>query len=77
MDYNDVRPLFKSIEMEQDEKKLSLAETKGGSPSPGEDKGSFSIYFEQFFGRLTVPIWGQRGFNAMFAVSSVDLAAVL
>ena len=28
VDYNDVRPKFKSIEMEQDEKKLSAAETK-------------------------------------------------
>lgn len=28
MDYNDVRPKFKDIEMEQDEKKLTAAETK-------------------------------------------------
>ena len=45
VDYNDVRPKFKSIEMEQDEKKLSAAETKEALLHP-ERIRDFSIYFK-------------------------------
>lgn len=74
VDYNDVRPQFKAIESEQDEKKLSAAENKQALLHP-ERIREISQYilnnFRQKTHRLKV---GAKGFNAMFAVSSVDAA---
>lgn len=74
VDYNDVRPRFKSIEMEQDEKKLSAAETKEALLHPQRIQ-EISEYILNNFKIKThrVPV-GTKGFNAMFAVSSVDAA---
>ena len=74
VDYNDVRPRFKAIEQEQDEKKLSAAETKQALLHPdriAEITRYILDTFRQKTHRLQV---GSKGFNAMFAVSSVDAA---
>lgn len=74
VDYNDVRPQFKAYENEQDEKKLTAAENKEALLHP-ERIGEISQYilnnFKQKTHRLSA---GGKGFNAMFAVSSVDAA---
>lgn len=72
VDYNDVRPQFKSIESEQDLTKLSAAENKKALLHPiriAEISRYILDHFEQKTRRLT-----GKGFNAMFAVSSVDAA---
>jgi type I restriction enzyme R subunit len=74
VDYNDVRPQFKSIETEQDEKKLSAAENKKALLHPARIK-EVSQYILQNFRIKTHRNQGSnKGFNAMFAVSSVDAA---
>jgi type I restriction enzyme, R subunit len=74
VDYNDVRPQFKSIETELDEKKLSAAENKTALLHP-ERIRKISQYILQNFTLKTHRNQGSnRGFNAMFAVSSVDAA---
>jgi type I restriction enzyme R subunit len=74
VDYNDVRPQFKSIETEIDEKKLSAAENKKALLHPERIK-EISHYILQNFRIKTHRNQGSnKGFNAMFAVSSVDAA---
>jgi len=74
VDYNDVRPQFKSIETEIDEKKLSAAENKKALLHPARIK-EISQYILQNFKIKTHRNQGSnKGFNAMFAVSSVDAA---
>ncbi len=74
VDYNDVRPQFKSIETETDEKKLSAAENKTALLHPARIK-EVSQYILQNFRLKTHRNQGSnQGFNAMFAVSSVDAA---
>ena len=74
VDYNDVRPQFKAIESEQDQKKLSAAENKQvllHSDRISEISQYILGHFRQKTHRLQA---GAKGFNAMFAVSSVDAA---
>src|SRR5690554_3010956 len=74
VDYNDVRPRFKDFETEQDEKKLSAAENKTALLHPARIK-EISEYILRNFNVKTHRIQGsKKGFNAMFAVSSVDAA---
>jgi len=74
VDYNDVRPQFKAIETEQDEKKLSAAENKLALLHP-ERIREVSEYILKNFRQKTHRLQpGAKGFNAMFAVSSVDAA---
>lgn len=74
VDYNDVRPMFKGIETEIDEKKLSAAENKTALLHPARIK-EISNYILQNFRIKTHRNQGSnKGFNAMFAVSSVDAA---
>jgi len=74
VDYNNVRPKFKDIEQEQDEKKLSAAENKKAFLHPARIK-EVSTYILQNFRIKTHRNQGSnKGFNAMFAVSSVDAA---
>jgi type I restriction enzyme R subunit len=74
VDYNDVRPQFKAIETEQDEKKLSAAENKQALLHP-ERIREISQYILNNFRQKTHRLQaGAKGFNAMFAVSSVDAA---
>ena len=74
VDYNDVRPQFKSIETEIYENKLSAAENKLALLHPERIK-EISQYILQNFRLKTHRNQGSnKGFNAMFAVSSVDAA---
>lgn len=74
VDYNDVRPKFKAIETEQDEKKLTAAENRQALQHP-ERIAEISQYILDNFRRKTHRLYGDnKGFNAMFAVSSVDAA---
>lgn len=72
VDYNDVRPRFKSIETEQDLEKLSAAENKELLRHPTRI-AEISTYILEHFMQKTHRQNG-KGFNAMFAVSSVDAA---
>ncbi|GEQ33616.1 type I restriction-modification system restriction subunit R [Marinilactibacillus psychrotolerans] len=74
VDYNDVRPTFKSIEMEQDEKKLSAAETKEALLHPIRIKEVSQYILNNFKVKTHRSHANRKGFNAMFAVSSVDAA---
>lgn len=74
VDYNDVRPKFKSIEMEQDEKKLTAAETKEALLHPERIKEISEYILNNFRVKTHRSHIGAKGFNAMFAVSSVDAA---
>jgi len=74
VDYNDVRPQFKAIESEQDEKKLSAAENKQALLHPDRIR-EISQYILNNFRQKTHRLQASaKGFNAMFAVSSVDAA---
>lgn len=74
VDYNDVRPRFKAIETEVDEQKLSAAENKQALLHPARIN-EISQYVLQNFRIKTHRNQGdKKGFNAMFAVSSVDAA---
>src|SRR5699024_1389106 len=74
VDYNDVRPHFKSLETELDEKKLSAAENRAALLHP-ERIREISQYILQNYRLKTHRNKGNnQGFNAMFAVSSVDAA---
>jgi len=74
VDYNDVRPQFQAIESEQDEKKLTAAENKQLLLHPDRIE-EISKYVLKSFKQKTHRLKGSgKGFNAMFAVSSVDAA---
>ncbi|WP_431511426.1 type I restriction endonuclease subunit R [Variovorax sp. DAIF25] len=78
VDYNDVRPQFKAIETEQDEKKLSAAENKQALLHPDRIR-EITQYILSNFRHKTHRLQAggyqaSKGFNAMFAVSSVDAA---
>lgn len=74
VDYNDVRPQFKAVETERDEKKLSAAENKQALLHP-DRICEISQYILNNFRQKTHRLQaGNKGFNAMFAVSSVDAA---
>jgi type I restriction enzyme R subunit len=74
VDYNDVRPQFKEIEVEQDEKKLSVAENKKALLHPARIKEISEYVLRNFRVKTHRNQGGSNGFNAMFAVSSVDAA---
>ena len=74
VDYNNVRPQFKDIECEQDEGKLSAFESKQALLHP-ERIAEVSRYILDNFRQKTHRMQaGKNGFNALFAVSSVDAA---
>lgn len=74
VDYNDVRPQFKALETEHDEVKLSAAENKKLLLHPDRIK-EISQYILQNFRIKTHRNQGNnKGFNAMFAVNSVEAA---
>jgi type I restriction enzyme R subunit len=74
VDYNDVRPQFRSIETEIDEKKLSAAENKKALLHPERIKEIAQYILQNFRIKTHRTQGGNKGFNAMFAVSSVDAA---
>ena len=74
VDYNDVRPKFKAIESEQDEKKLTAAENRQALLHP-ERVREISQYILKHYRQKTHRLRSSgTGFNAMFAVTSVDAA---
>lgn len=73
VDYNNVRPTFKALETEQDEMKLSSKEYKDLLLHPDRIK-EVSEYILKNFRIKTHRNMGNKGFNAMFAVSSVKAA---
>jgi type I restriction enzyme R subunit len=74
VDYNDVRPQFKAVESEQNEKKLSAAENKQALLHPDRIRGITQYILNNFRQKTHRLQTGAKGFNAMFAVSSVDAA---
>ncbi|MEX3620108.1 type I restriction endonuclease subunit R [Paenibacillus glucanolyticus] len=74
VDYNDVRPKFKTIEKEQDEKKLSAAENKEALLHPERIKEISQYILNNYRVKTHRLNANGKGFNAMFAVSSVDAA---
>lgn len=72
VDYNDVRPQFKSIETEIDEKKLTTAENKKAFLHPARIKEVSQYILKNFRIKTHRNQGTNKGFNAMFAVSSVD-----
>lgn len=74
VDYNDVRPKFKSYETEQNLEKLSAYETNQALLHP-ERLREIALYILSNFKRKTHRLNATgKGFNAMFAVSSVEAA---
>ena len=74
VDYNDVRPRFKNLETEKDEIKLNAAENQKLLLHPDRIK-EISQYILQNFRIKTHRTQGNnKGFNAMFAVNSVEAA---
>jgi len=74
VDYNSVRPHFKKIETEHDEQKLSAAENKSALLHPTRIKEISQYILDNFKIKTHRGIGTNTGFNAMFAVSSVDAA---
>ena len=74
VDYNDVRPQFQAIETEQDEKKLTAAENKQALLHPERIREITGYILKNFPLKTHRAHMGAKGFNAMFAVSSVDAA---
>ncbi len=74
VDYNAVRPQFKSIETEQDEQKLSAAENTRLLLHPERIKEVSQYVLQNFRIKTHRSAGNGKGFNAMFAVSSVEAA---
>ena len=74
VDYNDVRPQFKALETEKDPEKLTALEQKQAFLHPERIK-EISQYLLNNFKQKTHRLNATgKGFNAMFAVSSVETA---
>ena len=74
VDYNNVRPQFKKLEEEQDEQELSAAENKKALLHPARIKEISQYILKNFKIKTHRNEGSNKGFNAMFAVSSVDAA---
>ena len=61
VDYNDVRPKFKSFEMEQDEKKLTAAETKEALLHPERIKEISQYILKNFRVKTPSDSFGCKG----------------
>ena len=74
VDYNNVRPRFKDIEAEVDEQKLSAAENNQALLHPARINEISQYILHNFRIKTHRNQGDKKGFNAMFAVSSVDAA---
>ena len=74
VDYNAVRPQFKSIETERDELKLKAAENAKLLLHPERIKEVSQYVLQNFRIKTHRSAGNGKGFNAMFAVSSVEAA---
>ena len=76
VDYNDVRPQFKSIETEKNLEKLTALEKKQAFLQPKRIEQIAQYVLDNFKQKTHRFNTGNHGFNAMFAVSSVDAAKI-
>ena len=76
VDYNDVRPQFKSIETEKNLEKLTALEKKQPFLQPKRIEQIAQYVLDNFKQKTHRFNAGNHGFNAMFAVSSVDAAKI-
>ncbi len=74
VDYNDVRPRFRDVEKEQDLEKLTAAENRQAFLHPERIREISQYILDNFRHKTHRLQGGNKGFNAMFAVSSVDAA---
>lgn len=74
VNYNDVRPTFKSIEKEQDLDKLSAAENKQALLHPQRIEQISQYILSSFKQKTHRLVANGKGFNAMFAVSNIEAA---
>ena len=74
VDYNNVRPRFRNIETELDEQKLSAAENKQALLHSDRINEISQYILHNFRIKTHRNQSDSKGFNAMFAVSSVDAA---
>jgi type I restriction enzyme R subunit len=74
VDYNNVTPKFKEFEQTQDENKLTALENKQAFLHPQRIKTVSQYVLENFRKKTGRHQAGAKGFNAMFAVSSVEAA---
>ena len=74
VDYNDVRPQFKVLEQEVDEEKLTAAESRRALLHPERIKEISQYVLNNFRQKTHRFKTNGKGFNAMFAVSSVEAA---
>ena len=74
VDYNDVRPRFKNLETEKDEIKLNAAENQKLLLHPDRIKGISQYILRNFRIKTHRTQGNDKGFNAMFAVNSVEAA---
>lgn len=74
VDYNDVRPKFKSIEMEQNEEKITASEAKKAFLHPERIKEISQYILNNFKIKTHRTYNDKKGFNAIFTVSSVEAA---
>ena len=76
VDYNDVRPQFKSIETEKNLEKLTALEKKQAFLQPKRIEQIAQYVLDNFKQKTHRFNASNNGFNAMFAVSSVDAAKI-
>ena len=74
VDYNDVRPKFKAIEIQQDLDKLNAAENRKALLHPERIREISKYILDNFRHKTHRLQGGNKGFNAMFAASNVDAA---
>lgn len=74
VDYNDVRPQFKEAEQEQDEVKLNSADYRQMLLHPERIHEITSYILEHFPIKTHRSQGNKLGFNALFAVSSIEAA---
>ena len=74
VDYNDVRPQFKAVETEQNLEKLNAAENRQALLHPDRVREISQYILNNYRHKTHRLQGGNKGFNAMFAVSSVDAA---
>ena len=74
VDYNDVRPQFKAVETEQNLEKLNAAENRQALLHPDRVREISQYILNNYRHKTHRLQGGDKGFNAMFAVSSVDAA---
>ena len=76
VDYNDVRPQFKNIETEKNLEELTKLEKKQAFLQPKRIEQIAQYILDNFKQKTHRFNAGNNGFNAMFAVSSVDAAKI-